>query len=271
MFVHRRRRLALAPLFVRNFRRRFFPRAPAALLVVAMAVALCAVVAGHRPQRAAEVRTDSVPATSAAPKPADFGTYAATPAAHRVADWAIASDAGGGPFIIVDKPAAAIYVFDSDGRVRGSAPVLLGAAIGDDTVSGIGDKPLDKVLPQEKTTPAGRFIGEPGRNARGEDVIWVDYDAAVSMHRVITFNAAERRLERLKTPAIDDNRISYGCINIPVEFYEAYVRPAYAQRNAVVYVLPEVKALNEIFPLGNDASAGQRQHPGTNARLAALR
>jgi hypothetical protein len=81
------------------------------------------------------------------------------------------------------------------------------------------------VLPQEKTTPAGRFIGEPGRNARGEDVIWVDYDAAVSMHRVITFNAAERRLERLKTPTIEDNRISYGCINIPVEFYEATSDP----------------------------------------------
>jgi len=210
-------------------------------------------------------------AASAAFKRADFGVYAATPAAHRVADWAVVSDAGGGPFIIVDKPAAAIYVFDSDGRVRGSAPVLLGAAIGDDTVPGIGDKPLDKVLPEEKTTPAGRFIGEPGRNARGEDVIWVDYDAAVSMHRVITFNAAERRLERLKTPTIEDNRISYGCINIPVEFYEAYVRPAYAQRNAVVYVLPEVKPLSEIFPLPDDAAARPVQHPPLKASLAALR
>jgi hypothetical protein len=201
---------------------------------------------------------------------ADFGAYAATPAAHWVADWAAASDAGGGPFIVIDKPAATIYVFDAEGRVLGSAPVLLGAAIGDDTVPGIGDKPLDKVLPEEKTTPAGRFVGEPGRNARGEDVVWVDYDAAVSMHRVITFNAAERRLERLQTPTVEDNRISYGCINVPVEFYEAYVRPAYARRNAVVYVLPDVKPLNEVFPLGAGASA-VRLHPSLRDGLAALR
>jgi len=205
---------------------------------------------------------------AASPKRADFAGYAATSSAHRVADWAATSDAGGGPFIIIDKPAAAIYVFDGEGRVRGSAPVLLGAAIGDDTVPGIGDKPLDKVLPDEKTTPAGRFIGEPGRNARGEDVVWVDYDAAVSMHRVITFNAAERRLERLRTPSIEDNRISYGCINIPVEFYEAYVRPAYAHRNAVVYVLPDVKPLDQVFPLGDDATLGELQHPALNAGLA---
>jgi hypothetical protein len=202
---------------------------------------------------------------------ADFGTYGATPAARIVADWAAASDSRGGPFIIVDKPAAAIYVFDADGRVRGSAPVLLGAAIGDDTVPGIGDKPLDKVLPEEKTTPAGRFVGEPGRNARGEDVVWVDYDAAVSMHRVITFNAAERRLERLATPTVEDNRISYGCINVPVEFYEAYVRPAYAQRNAVVYVLPDVKPLQEVFPMGAAADASRLQGPARHEGLAALR
>ena len=67
---------------------------------------------------------------AASPKRADFAGYAATSSAHRVADWAATSDAGGGPFIIIDKPAAAIYVFDGEGRVRGSAPVLLGAATG---------------------------------------------------------------------------------------------------------------------------------------------
>ena len=233
------------------------------------AVGLFALFTAHPSQTPEPRASEGLPPSPA--KRADFRSYDATSAARRVADWAAASDARGGPFIIIDKRAAAIYVFDSDGRVRGSAPVLLGAAIGDDTAPGIGDKPLDKVLPQEKTTPAGRFIGEPGRNARGEDVIWVDYDAAVSMHRVITSNAAERRLERLKTPTIEDNRISYGCINIPVEFYEAYVRPAYSHHNAVVYVLPEVKPLDEIFLLGDDTGIGQLQHPAPNRGLAALK
>ena len=42
------------------------------------------------------------------------------------------------------------------------------------------------MLPEERTTPAGRFVAERGQNLRGEDVVWIDYDAAVLMHRVIT-------------------------------------------------------------------------------------
>ena len=52
------------------------------------------------------------------------------------------------------------------------------------------------------------FEVEPGRNTQGEDIIWIDYDAAVSMHRVRTANKADRRLERLATPSVAANRIS---------------------------------------------------------------
>ena len=67
------------------------------------------------------------------------------------------------------------------------------------------------------------------------------------MHRVLTADPKERRLERLATPTSDDNRVSYGCINVPVAFYEAYVRPAFATRRAVVYILPEFKSLEQVF------------------------
>ena len=63
------------------------------------------------------------------------------------------------------------------------------------------------------------------------------------------YDARGRRLERLATPMPDDNRISYGCINVPVEFYENSVRPAFAARRAAVYILPEVKSLEELFNL----------------------
>jgi hypothetical protein len=66
---------------------------------------------------------------------------------------------------------------------------LLGGARGD-TVPGIGALQIADVLPEERTTPAGRFVGERGHNARGEDVVWVDYDAAVSMRLVLTLNPA---------------------------------------------------------------------------------
>ena len=88
---------------------------------------------------------------------------------------------------------------------------------------------------------------ERGRNARGEDVVWIDYDAGVSMHRVLTTNPKERRLERLSTPTVEDNRISYGCINVPVAFYETQVRPVFASRRALVYVLPDVKPVRDVF------------------------
>lgn len=180
---------------------------------------------------------------------ADFGTQTPSAATRRVADWVLASDdAEARPFLILDKRQARLYVFDAGGRLRGASPVLLGLARGDDTVPGIGERPLAQVRPQERTTPAGRFQSEIGRNLRGEDVLWVDYDAAVSMHRVLTTNPAERRLQRLASPGVADNRISYGCINVPVSFFEQVLMPvSRAGAAPVVYVLPEVRSLREVF------------------------
>ena len=173
---------------------------------------------------------------------ADFGTEQASPDARHIADWIAASgDSAHSEFVIVDKQFARVYVFDADARLRGSAPVLLGAARGDDSVADIGSRPIADVRPEERTTPAGRFVAERGRNASDEDVIWVDYDAAVSMHRVRTTNPAENRLERLATSTVEDNRISYGCINVPAAFYDSFIRPLFATHRTVVYVLPDVR------------------------------
>ena len=92
-------------------------------------------------------------------------------------------------------------------------------------------------------------MGEKGRNARDEDVIWVDYDAAVSMHRVLNTHPEERRLERLASETVADNRVSWGCINIPVAFFETHISPIFAKRRALIYVLPEVKPLQSVFGL----------------------
>lgn len=168
--------------------------------------------------------------------------------ARQLADWvALTGDHAGAPFIIVDKQRANVFVFETDARLRAHSAVLLGSALGDDSVPGIGTRPMAQILPAERTTPAGRFVAERGRNTQGEDVVWVDYDAAISMHRVRTGNASERRAERLATLTIDDNRISYGCINVPVAFYENYIQPVFAVRKAMVYVLPDTKPMQEAF------------------------
>lgn len=179
---------------------------------------------------------------------ADFKGEEPSPDARLVANWiATTGNNGRKAIVIVDKKDARVYVFSPDGKLKDSAPALLGAARGDDSFPGIGEKPLKLVRPEEKTTPAGRFIAEPGFNAGNEDIVWVDYDAAVSMHRVRPLVARERRLERLASLSTDDNRISFGCINLPVSFYENTVSPAVKQQGAVIYVLPDVKTVQQVF------------------------
>lgn len=179
----------------------------------------------------------------------DLGGRRAPDDVHRVAAWAVdAADNGRLPFAIVDKRRAQVYVFAATGRLLGTSPVLLGYAAGDDSVAGIGQKAIEDIRPQERTTPAGRFLSTPGRNALGHEVVWVDYDAAVSMHRVRATNPQERRLERLATPTPADNRISWGCINVPVAFFDEVVWPQLGRSRAVVYVLPERRPLAAVFP-----------------------
>lgn len=214
------------------------PAGFAAALLLAASAAACA---ADRP----------APAMPAAPL---------TPEAQRVARAAVAArDNAGGAFAVVDKKAASVFVFDGHGRLLGASPVLLGLARGDDSVPGIGERPMEQIQPHERTTPAGRFASEPGRNTLGEDIVWVDYGAAVSMHRVRTTNKADRRLERLGSATIADNRISYGCINVPAAFYDAYVKPALGQRRGVVYVLPEATPVASRFDFLK--SVGQARAP----------
>lgn len=189
-------------------------------------------------------------APARAPTPPD----ALTPDAQRALRLIVARhDHGGAPFIVIDKRAARLWTFDGRARLRGSTPVLLGLARGDHTVPGIADKPLKKIRPHERTTPAGRFVAERGRNLEGEDILWVDYDSAVSMHRLRTIAPGERRAERLSSPRADDNRISYGCINLPPAFYDGTLMRLVGSRRPVVYVLPETRPVESLFEA---ASAG---------------
>lgn len=171
--------------------------------------------------------------------------------AQAVANWVTATrDSHGLPFLIVDKRQATVTAFDASGRPLGSAAALLGLARGDDSVPGIGERKIADIKPSERTTPAGRFAAELGTNTGGEDILWIDYDAAVSMHRVRVVNPADRRLQRLASPTVDDNRISYGCINVPAAFYDGVVKPLFGPRNGIVYVLPETKPLAAVFGAG---------------------
>jgi hypothetical protein len=182
------------------------------------------------------------------PARAHFALERASQTTRGIADWVVDSgDNRGLPFAIVDKVEARVFVFDAAGRLRGAAPALLGLARGDDAVPGIGDRPLSKIRPDERTTPAGRFEASLDRNLAGKQILWVDYDTSISLHPVVTSNAVENRAKRLATATPADNRISYGCINVPAKFFEAVVFPAFSGTNGIVYVLPETRPANKVF------------------------
>jgi len=160
------------------------------------------------------------------------------------------------PFIIIDKRLARMWLFTATGQPLGESPVLLGQARGDASVAGIGERDMKDILPHERTTPAGRFVAEAGRNHAGEDIFWIDYDAAVSMHRVRATNPVERRLQRLASTTAVDNRISYGCINVPATFYDRHIRAAFSGQRGVVYVLPETMPARVLFKSRNGLPGG---------------
>jgi len=186
--------------------------------------------------------------TPSLPKIANFGQEESSQESRKLADWVMDSaDNGKLPFIIVDKVRARVFVFDAQGQLRGAASALLGLAVGDDSVPGIGQRKLSSIRPAERTTPAGRFVASLDRDIHGKELLWVDYDLAVSLHPVVRGQPKERRAERLASPSPLDKRISYGCINVPVWFYEKVVSPTFTGTFGIVYVLPETRSAREVF------------------------
>ena len=213
-----------------------------------MAALVWPALAGAQTPSSVTVTSGAAQAGAAQAGAADFLSAFPSAAARRVANWVVASgDNAGLPFVIIDKIGAKVYVFDKNGRLRGASFALLGAARGDDSAPGIGSQKLSTILPAERTTPAGRFVAALGRDFE-HDVLWIDYAEALSLHRVVNGNPGDHRLQRLATASTLDKRISYGCVNVPAQFYDDVVLPAFTGTPGIVYILPEVKTIQEVFP-----------------------
>lgn len=179
---------------------------------------------------------------------ANFERESASSNVREIADWVLHSrDNQNMPFLIIDKQSAKVFVFDSAGQIMGASAVLLGVAVGDDSSRGVGQRKLSSIPVAERTTPAGRFVGSLSNNLSGKGVLWIDYDAAISLHRVITSNVEQQRAQRLESSTITDNRISFGCINVPAWFYDQLIEKTFRKTNGVIYVLPEIRSIQETF------------------------
>ncbi len=233
--------------------------------------------AGGKPDAKAAGRTASkTAAKTTAKKPqkkdntpgplANFGKVDAPREVVHVANWvSYTRNSNRKAFVLIDKKDARMYVFDKQGKLKSHSPVLLGSAVGDHTAPGIGNKPLSQIKPNERTTPAGRFWARPGKNNHGEDIIWIDYDAAVSMHRLRKVKEEEKRADRMATPEADDNRISNGCVNVPHKFYNTVLKPTVLRGGAYVYVLPETKTPQQLFG-SFDVPANVARAPAADAK-----
>ena len=198
--------------------------------------------------------TFAVSSTAAArqqpvPGQVDAVERAASPSVRQLKSWVVETgDNQGLPFVLVDKVNAQVFAFSHDGLLMGATPVLLGLARGDVAPPDIGDRPLSAIAPEERITPSGRFVASLGQNLTGKSILWIDYAGALSLHPVVTARPADRRLQRLTTPTAEDNRISYGCVNVPAAFYEQIIAPAFRGTVGIVYILPESISIAEAFP-----------------------
>jgi hypothetical protein len=77
----------------------------------------------------------------------------ASPEVRRVAQWVVATqDAGGLPFVVVDKVQSRIFAFDPQGQPTGNAAMQ----------------------PEGGVSPSGRFVADPIASARSGAIVWAN-------------------------------------------------------------------------------------------------
>lgn len=184
-----------------------------------------------------------------------------------VARWIAATrDNHGLPYLLIDKVNAEVVAFDRVGQLQAIAPALLGLARGDRSVDGVGDKKMSAIRPQERITPAGRFVASLGRDPQGKEILWIDYANAIALHPIVKGTPQEHRAERLASASAADKRISFGCINVPEAFYQRFVSSAFRHTSGIVYILPEASPAGAYFGFRDSASAARSMVPADPVR-----
>ena len=138
-------------------------------------------------------------------------------AADWTADWATNGAAAspvhpGRHFAGLDKHGAAPYMFDGSARLTGASIRSLDSA--------------------------------------GDNVVWLDYAAAVELRGVEIIDPRKRRPERIATSYASEKRVSNGCVNVPVAFFDAVATPALGHARGILYASPELTLLRQVFPAG---------------------
>ena len=165
-------------------------------------------------------------------------------------------DNKGMPFIIADKPSGQMFFFKVNGELIGFSSVLYGKSKLDILAHPLGKnltaEEINATFDIDKVTPAGDFTAvlRPAKDF-GFALFFQDGNGkvgSIAIHTVYTGNIKERRLERLASADVTDNRISYGCINVSVDTWNDYIVPNYGKGARVGVVPDEVGALDKFIP-----------------------
>jgi hypothetical protein len=180
--------------------------------------------------------------------------------------WVAASkDNAGLPFVVVDKVNARVYAFTPFAQLKATAPVLLGGGRGD-VVLVSPDAPMSAIPEHKRITPAGRYPSRLVVDNHGKTVLLIDGPNLITMHIVVKGTPAQRRAERLASATSDDNRVSFGCINVPPAFFTTVLDPDFRPGLGIVYVLPEKTTPAQLFGFQpRVAPPPQLQAPSTAA------
>jgi len=171
----------------------------------------------------------------------------ASPEVQATAKWiATSHDNAGMYFLLLDKVNAQVYFFHPTGYLVATAPALLGMGKGDKMLVP-NTAPMSAIPPQKRITPAGRYVSRLAIDSHGKELLVLDYDASLSLHPVVKGTPVEHRAQRLASTTSEDNRISFGCINVPPAFYANVVSPALTNTRGIVYVLPETSPAGQLF------------------------
>lgn len=154
-------------------------------------------------------------------------------------------DNEGMPFIIIDKKAARLYLYDKNGEIVDESPVLLGMGVGDVFPKEMHGKPISQIDEKLRITQAGRFMAQIGYDKKNKKLIWVDYETKLAIHEVVNV-LSQNRMERLNSPSIQDNRITWGCINVPNEIFTK-INNIFINGKGYVYIVPEIFPCCEVF------------------------
>lgn len=158
-------------------------------------------------------------------------------------EMAATAQISGKGFIIADKPNGMIHVFDKDGNVIAQDTALYGRDVGDVLGS------ASSLEGGKKVTPAGKYaleavkLRDGGTYAGGYTLDLVgtnDGTGTIAIHAAYLGNVNEKRLERLASPDVKDNRVSYGCINTSHKTFLDKIIPNINKLDGgMVFVLPD--------------------------------